>query len=95
MAQRARLYLDNDLIYIDPTPDRAGGWGYEGLVIIWIDYVDRYHDDRTKKDDGYARDGNLDSILAHELDHVFGRPHLPDAVPSRTEHTEECSNISF
>jgi hypothetical protein len=93
IAQRARLYLNNNLIYLDPTPNRASGWGHEGLVIIWDDYADRYYDDRTRKDDGWANDGNLDSILAHEFDHVRGEDHLDGT--HRTEHTEQCSNIDF
>ncbi len=53
IARRARLYLRKDLIYLDPTPTRMSGFGHPGLVVFWSAYVDRYHDDRTKEDDGW------------------------------------------
>jgi len=88
IANRARSYLEKNLIYFDPKPQRAGGHGYEGLVIIWEDYVDRYHSGRTKKDDGWAREGSLQSILVHEFDHAMGeKGHLNGTY--RTSHQKQ------
>jgi len=94
LARRGQSYLEKGLILIDPEAQRAGGHGYEGLVIIWQAYVNRYYGDRTKEDDGWARDGNLDSILAHEFDHVvMDEGHIDET--QRTKHTEQCSNIDY
>lgn len=94
IAQRARSYLNNDLIYLDPEAQRAGGHGYEGLVIIWEAYADRFSGGTTKEDAGYARDGSLQSILVHEFDHAMGEEgHLSETY--RTSHQEQCSNITY
>jgi len=94
IAQRARTYLSKDLIYLDPTANRASGHGNKGLVIIWEAFADSFRGNYTKEDEGYARDGNLQSILVHEFDHVLGeKSHLPGTF--RTSHVEQCSNITF
>jgi hypothetical protein len=94
IAQRARTYLSKDLIYLDPTANRASGHGNKGLVIIWEAFADSFRGNYTKEDEGYARDGNLQSILVHEFDHVLGeKSHLPGTF--RTSHVKQCSNITF